>query len=466
MGKTVVDLNIWVDWKDRERLLMGLLSSGSVKDAEVEFRRRDGSVFTASISAQLFDARGERFLLAITRDISDLKRAEQTLRDADRRKDEFLGMLSHELRNPLAPVKNSLYVLDHVEPTGAQARRAKEIASRQVAHMTRIVDDLLDVTRIGQGKIELQYGAVDIAGLARRTAEDYGELMQDRHIALKVEVPPHPVVIRGDETRLNEVLGNLLHNAAKFTHAGGWVTLTVTEDQGKAVVRVRNTGSGIAPDVLPTIFEPFTQGKQALARSEGGLGLGLALVKALVEMHGGSVTASSDGLGKGATFTIALPLDASAARATPAQRDFAGGAEPRRVLVIEDNEDAAETLRVVLELHEHVAEIAYTASDGIEKARAFHPDVVLCDIGLPDLDGYEVARTMRADPELGRVVLIAVSGYAQPEDVAMAKEAGFDAHLAKPPSIDALERVLAEHGRVDGSRRATGASEQGAPPPS
>jgi PAS domain S-box-containing protein len=447
IGKTVVDLNVWVDMEERARLMTSLLSRGLVQNAETAFRRKDGSVFTASISAQLFEANGERFLLAITRDISELKRAEQALRDADRRKDEFLGMLSHELRNPLAPVRNSLYVLDHVEPGGQQARRAKAIANRQIAHMTRIVDDLLDVTRIGRGKIELRCSELDLGALARRTAEDHRALMEDKQIALAVEVQEHPVVVNGDETRLAQVLGNLLHNAAKFTHVGGQVTLGVAEEQGKAVIHVRDTGTGMAPEVLPTIFQPFAQGKQTLARSEGGLGLGLALVKGLVELHGGSVSAASDGLGKGATFTITLPLDVTAAR-VPARPGLGVSASPRRVLVIEDNHDAANSLREVLELDDHVVEVAYSGRDGIEKARAFRPDVVLCDIGLPEMDGYEVARTMRADPDLGRIGLVALSGYAQPEDVAMAKEVGFDAHLAKPPSIDALERALAEVGNA------------------
>jgi PAS domain S-box-containing protein len=443
LGKTVVDLNVWVDLAERDRLMARLLSSGAVQNAEVAFRRKDGSVFTASISAQLFEAKGERFLLAITRDISDLKRAEQALRDADRRKDEFLGVLSHELRNPLAPVRNSLYLLDHVEPTGQRAQRAKAIANRQIAHMTRIVDDLLDVTRIARGKIELRRSELDIAGLVRRTAEDYGDLMRDRHIDLVVEAPKDPVAVNGDETRLAQVLENLLHNAAKFTHAGGRVTLTVAEEQGKAVIRVRDNGTGIAPEVLPTLFEPFAQAKQTLARSEGGLGLGLALVKALVEMHGGSVIAASEGRGRGAAFTIRLPLYVAGAQTMP-REGLARAVVPHRVLVIEDSHDAANILRDVLEFENHVVEVAYSGSDGIEKARAFHPDVVLCDIGLPEMDGYEVARAMRADPDLGQIALIALSGYAQPEDVATAKEAGFDAHLAKPPGIDTLERALAE----------------------
>jgi CheY-like chemotaxis protein len=251
--------------------------------------------------------------------------------------------------------------------------------------------------------------------------------------------------------RLAQAIGNLLQNAAKFTPHGGATFISVQTDstRGEAALTVRDTGSGIQPEMLPRLFHAFSQADSTLDRSKGGLGLGLALVKGLAEMHGGSVSAASDGPGKGAEFTIRLPLGVVAARAIPFQDEVSGGrGARRRVLVVEDNEDAADTLREVLELGEHVVEVAYSGRGGIEKARAFHPDIVLCDIGLPEMDGYEVARAMRADPELGRIALIAVSGYAQPEDVAMAKEAGFDAHLTKPPSIEALERALAETGTV------------------
>ena len=465
IGKTVVDLNVWVDLDERDRNMTRLLTagSGSAQNIETRFRRKDGSVFDASISAQMFEANGERFLLAITRDISDLKRAERSLRDADRRKDDFLGMLSHELRNPLAPVRHSLYILDHTDPAGEQARHAKAVANRQVGHLAHLVDDLLDVTRVARGKIELRRDDLDLGALARRTAEDYRGLMQDRGLEFVVDVPAQPLVVNGDEPRLSQVLGNLLSNAAKFTPAGGRVTLALHVEGGRAVAEVRDTGSGIAPEVLPRIFEPFTQASQTLARSEGGLGLGLALVEGLVQMHGGSVSAASEGPGKGSTFTISLPLGVPAGEAASARRVPGGAASPRRVLVIEDNHDAADILREVLELDGHVVEVAYGGQLGIEKARAFHPDIVLCDIGLPEMDGYEVARAMRADPELRHVALVAVSGYAQPEDVATSMRAGFDAHLAKPPGIEALNRAIAELGS-QGETAVDSRGDAGAPP--
>jgi PAS domain S-box-containing protein len=387
-------------------------------------------------------------------DVTERKRAEAlraseaALREADRQKNEFLAMLSHELRNPLAPIRNSLYILERAAPGGVQARRARAVIDRQLGHMTWLIDDLLDVTRITRGKIRLERECLDLNDLAQRTVEEHRTLFAKSDVRLEVLPSSAEVWVEGDRVRLAQVVGNLLQNAAKFTPRGGRATLSVQADRsrGLAIVTVRDTGAGIRPEMLPRLFRPFTQADVTLDRSKGGLGLGLALVKGLVEMHGGSVTASSGGAGKGAAFTIRLPLDTATARTMPAQHGLGGGAAARRVLVIEDNEDAADTLREVLELDEHVVDVAYTGREGIEKARAFHPDVVLCDIGLPEMDGYEVARAMRADPELGRVALVAVSGYAQPEDVATAREAGFDAHLAKPPSIETLERALTEVG--------------------
>jgi PAS domain S-box-containing protein len=371
-----------------------------------------------------------------------LRSANEQLRDADRRKDEFLGMLSHELRNPLAPIANALYILDRADANGPQARRAREVANRQVAHLTRLVDDLLDVTRIVRGRIELRCAELDLAALVRRTAEDHRALMQERGLELAVEAPPGPVLVNGDETRLAQVLGNLLHNSAKFTPSGGRVALTVAIEGGAAVIRVRDTGAGIEPALLDSVFEPFTQAQQTLARSEGGLGLGLALVKGLVASHGGEVTAASEGPARGAEVVVKLPLGARAAGARPATEAQRGAKRRRRVLVVDDNEDAAETLAELVELFGHEAEVAYDGPSAVAKARTSRPDLVLCDIGLPGMDGYAVARELRADRATG-VQLVAVSGYARPEDVAKAARAGFDSHVAKPLDPEKLERVLA-----------------------
>jgi CheY-like chemotaxis protein/nitrogen-specific signal transduction histidine kinase len=421
-------------------------------------------------------------------DIDDRKRAEiererllAALREADQRKNEFLAMLSHELRNPLAPIRNSLFVLGRATPGGPRATQALAVIDRQVEHMVRLVDDLLDVTRITRGKIRLQCEPMDLSDLVRRVAEDHRVLFAQSGVDLIVDVAPEARVI-GDRTRLTQVVGNLLQNAAKFTPRGGSTTLSLMSEHGaQAILNVRDSGDGIAPAILPRLFTPFTQADTSLDRGKGGLGLGLSLVKSLVEMHGGSVAARSPGPGKGAEFRVTLPLEPNR---TTEGRSSSGplvrGLEPNRtaegrsssgplvrglerwprreamvataaregaslrVLLIEDNGDAAASLRVALEMGAHVVEIAGNGPDGIAKARSFRPDVVVCDIGLPGMDGYEVARAMRADADLSAMLLIALTGYAGPKDVARSREAGFDHHLAKPPDLATLRRLLGQ----------------------
>jgi len=373
--------------------------------------------------------------------------ARLSLEEADRRKNEFLAMLSHELRNPLAPIRNSLYVLERAAPGGEQARRAQEVIDRQVAHMTRLVDDLLDVTRISRGKIQLHREPLELGENVRRAVEDHRSGFTSRGIELEVSVPQDPIPVEGDRTRVAQVIGNLLNNAAKFTPGGGRVRVLVDLDPARsdaARVRVRDTGAGITPEMMPRLFEPFTQADATLDRSQGGLGLGLALVKGLVELHGGTVGAASDGPGQGTEFTIRLPLRRGPA---PVLRGAGSqGAEERatrRVLVIEDNADAASSLQEVLELGNNAVAVAYTGLEGLEKARAFGPDIVFCDIGLPGMDGYQIAQAMRADPDLRSLVLVALTGYAGPEDVSRSREAGFDFHLAKPASLERVEQIVA-----------------------
>jgi len=375
-----------------------------------------------------------------------LRNANLHLAEANQRKTEFLAMLSHELRNPLAPIKNSLYILDRAAPGGEQAARARGVIGRQVDHLTRLVDDLLDVTRISRGKIQLLQELVDVADVARRAAEDHRAAFARGGVELELEVPDRAVWVNGDRVRLSQVIGNLLQNSAKFTDLGGKAVLSLQADRGgrRVVLRVRDSGIGIEPRMLPYVFEPFTQAATTLDRSKGGLGLGLAVVKGLVEMHGGSVTAASEGTGRGTELTIVLPWDPDLA---PHERAEAGahrlGAK-QRILVIEDNLDAAETLRDLLELYQHEVEVAFSGLEGIEKARSFKPHVVLCDIGLPGMDGFAVARAFRSDPELRKATMVALSGYVSPEDLAHSKEAGFDGHVAKPPSMEKLAEALRE----------------------
>jgi two-component system CheB/CheR fusion protein len=370
-------------------------------------------------------------------------RAAEALRESDRRKTEFLATLSHELRNPLAPIRNALWLLDRAEPRGEQAARARQIIQRQVGHLGRLVDDLLDVTRITRGKIHLQRERLDLVDLVARTLEDHKALFAARAVELAGDLGEVPVWLDADPTRLSQVVGNLLQNAAKFTARGGRVEVGVTREPGGTVLlRVRDDGVGIEPALLDRIFEPFTQADDSLHRSGGGLGLGLSLVRGFVELHGGSVVARSEGVGHGAELLVQLPLAPErAAPERPAQPGLS--AVRRRVLLVEDNLDAAETLREVLLAWDHEVEVAHDGWEGLEKARAFRPDVVLCDIGLPLMDGYEVARAIRADQALASTFLVAVTGYALPEDQRRAAEAGFDRHLGKPVAMDLVEEVLA-----------------------
>jgi PAS domain S-box-containing protein len=382
--------------------------------------------------------------LEIARSLAERDRLTGSLREADAHKNDFLAMLSHELRNPLAPIKNSLFILGRVAPDSAQARRAKETIDRQVGHLTKVVDDLLDVTRISRNKIQLQRRSGDLCEVVRSSIDDQRSIFEARGIHLESDLPEEAVPAEVDSTRIGQAIGNLLQNSAKFTESGGLVRVTLARDpeRNQAIIRVSDTGVGLAPSTLAHLFEPFVQADKTLDRSKGGLGLGLALVKGLVEMHGGEVSAYSEGLGKGAEFTLRLPttLPSSEGRGVP---ETASPVGHRRVLIIEDNADAAESLRQVLELNGHGVAVAFSGPEGIEKARDYRPQVVLCDIGLPGMDGFAVARALRAEPEVKGAYLVALSGYAQPEDVQRAAEAGFACHLAKPASIDKLNQILA-----------------------
>jgi len=432
------------DWPLVQQVMGDMLNGNRPRNVSKNRNvRKDGSTIHCEwYNSTVTDSAGKlTSVLSLVLDVTERKHVEQELREANRRKDEFLGMLSHELRNPLAPIRNALFILERAEPSGPQARRAREVAGRQVSHLTRLVDDLLDVTRIVRGKIELRRLPLDLAGVARRAGEDYAALLSERGVDLVSAVPPEPVWIDGDETRLAQAIGNLLQNAAKFTPSGGRVTLSVTTGD-TAEVHVRDTGRGITRELMSHIFDPFVQADQTLDRTDGGLGLGLALVKGLVQLHGGTVAATSDGPGTGADFTIRLPLLRRATRAARVADGETATVGRSRILVVDDNPDAAESLADLVRLFGHDAEVAFDGASAVAKARAGGFDVVLCDIGLPGMSGYEVAKALRADA--GKPVrLIAVSGYAQPEDVQRSMEAGFDAHVAKPPDPARLEALLA-----------------------
>ncbi|MFN3650800.1 MAG: ATP-binding protein [Armatimonadota bacterium] len=381
-------------------------------------------------------------------DLSERQQYEEALRDADRRKDEFLAMLAHELRNPLGAIRNAVGLLQQAEPGSAPFRRGLEVARRQIQHQSQIVDDLLDVSRIRSGKLELRREQLDLTELVRDTAEDFRAEVERRGLALTVALPDEPVSVQGDRTRLAQALGNLLNNASKFTPAGGEVRIELetrpSEKRSEmAEIRVRDTGVGIDPEMLARLFEPFTQADRSLDRSCGGLGLGLSLVRGLVEMHGGQVHGRSAGEGRGAEFTLTLPVSA-APLGEPARRAaVTSNSGSQRVLVVEDLPDAAETLRDLLELAGYTVEVASDGPAALASAAAFRPNVVLCDIGLPGMDGYSVAEELRRRAATAESYLIALTGYGQEADRHRAETAGFNLHLTKPVEPEALYRVLA-----------------------
>jgi signal transduction histidine kinase len=428
-----------------ERPVARALRGEAVHDMEIAVRDMEtGHRWVAVYSAvPIVSTEGRTLVTETIREVTELRKAFEALREADRNKDEYLTMLSHELRNPLAPIRSAVFLLERADPASEGARRAREVIARQVGHLARMVDDLLDVSRLARGRIELRRTRLDLAELVRRVGEDHRLLLSNGGIDLDVDVPDQPVGAEGDATRLAQLLGNLLQNSAKFTPRGGRVTLSLDVEDGWAVIRVRDTGAGIEPSLLGSVFEPFVQAERTLARSRGGLGLGLPLVKGLAELHGGSVRARSEGAGAGAEIEVRLPLVAATVAPAPEHAGAdAAAAAGRRVLVVDDNVDAAESLCDVVAFLGHAVEAVHDGPSAIARVREHHPDVVLCDIGLPGMDGYAVAQAIRAEPDLADVRLVAVSGYAQPEDRARAHRAGFDAHLAKPADPAEIGRLL------------------------
>jgi signal transduction histidine kinase/CheY-like chemotaxis protein len=371
--------------------------------------------------------------------------AAERLEEANRRKDDFLALLGHELRNPLAPIRNAVQVLRLQPGDPGTVQWAGDLLDRQARHMTRLVDDLLDASRIARGKIVLQRERVDIARLVQEIAEDRRAGIGEAGLVLSLETSSGPLLVNGDPTRLAQIVGNLLQNAVKFTDRGGKVTVQVMPDEEQPYARivVRDTGIGIAPELLPRLFEKFVQGDGSMERSRGGLGLGLALVKGLVELHGGEVQAASGGVGQGAEFTVRLPLalDSAAPALPPTPVHLA--ARPLSILIIEDNRDSAQSLQMLLELYGYKVAVAHDGRDGVQAAQRHAPDVVLCDLGLPVMSGYDVAAALRSTPVCASALIIAVSGYGSEADQLRCREAGFNLHMTKPVDLKELQSVLA-----------------------
>ena len=390
------------------------------------------------------------------------RRMTRELRDAIVRRTHFLGMLSHELRNPLGPIGNALHVLDRVAPGSEQAQHARAIVSRQFGQLARLVDDLLDATRLASGKVQVKRAPIDLADVVESTVEDHRSLFARSGVGLDLRIADRPLWVDGDAVRLSQVVGNLLANAAKFANRGGRAEVLVArEAPGTAVVRVRDDGIGIAPDVRARLFEPFAQGADTLDRNRGGLGLGLALAKGLVDLHGGTIAARSDDVGRGAEIVLTLPLlpHHRPRAAGPGGAPVAAAARARRVLVIDDNVDSAEALRDFLVCSGHAVEIASDGAEGLRRAAALSPDVILCDVGLPGMSGYEVAKALRATPG-PHALLVALTGYGSEENRRSALAAGFDAHVVKPVAPEQLAYlVAAAPGRASAPRPAAAPAE-------
>jgi PAS domain S-box-containing protein len=396
--------------------------------------------------APIRDGRGRVVgVVLVFRDITERRAAEQRLYENDRRKDEFLAMLAHELRNPLAPIRNAAHTLTLLGQPDERLRWVSGVIERQVGLITRLVDDLLDVSRITSGKITLQRERVPVAAVIAQAVETARPAAESRHENLAVEVADDAGVVDGDSARLVQAVGNLLDNAIKYSEDGGQVRLTAHADAQEVVIVVRDEGVGIDAELLPHVFDLFTQADRSLERRQGGLGIGLTLVRRLVEMHGGRVEVASEGAGRGSEFTIRLPrlaVDAPAAAARVAAREAPSG-PPRRVLVVDDQPDSTDSLALLLRLHGHEVSTAADGPGAVDEFLRSKPEVVFLDLGLPGMSGYDVARRLRAMPEGRDVRLVAVTGYGTEADRERTRAAGFDLHLAKPVDPHAVEALLA-----------------------
>jgi PAS domain S-box-containing protein len=455
LGHPIMTLAVPDSSDDPLGILERIRQGKRIEHYETRRRTKDGrNIFVSLTVSPIRDAAGRIIGASKTaRDITEQKRLEEELRnrtlqlaEADRRKDEFLAMLGHELRNPLGQIRNAVHIFRLRGPAEPVLQQSRDMIDRQATHMARLIDDLLDVSRIAHGKVSLRKEVLDLVKVVGATAQDYRSGLEAAGLTLDLQLPDQPLWVRGDPTRLAQIVGNLLHNASKFTDSGGCVTVRVTrgESEDTAVIAVRDTGIGMDRETLAEVFETFNQAENGRDRSRGGLGLGLALVKGLVTLHDGSVHAASEGPGHGSEIAFRLPMHRAPEPRKPASRPSAIAERTYRILVIEDNCDAAESMKMLLGLSGHRVETAYTGANGVEAARAFHPQVVLCDIGLPGgMDGYAVARALRQEPTLASLHLIALTGYAQEDDQCCAREAGFNRHMTKPVDFAELQTVLA-----------------------
>ncbi len=434
-------------WHDAEEAIVRdrLLVQGDSGEYEKEYIHKDGSVFPVSLRAwPVLDAGGKAIAMrAFVRDISDRKRVEEALRDADRRKNEFIATLSHELRNPLTPIRNGLQVLRKTSGQGPYAERAQEMMERQVEHLVRLVDDLLDISRVSHGKIELRKEPLDLVAVVDRTVDFNQEMIDAAGVLLRVALPDAPVLVDADPVRLAQIFSNLLNNAVKYTDRGGHIEVAVGRVADEAIVSVADTGVGIPKEMLPQVFDLFVQADRALGRNSGGLGIGLSLVRSLVELHGGEVEAHSEGEARGSRFVVRLPLTTKLeVKARPPQSGPRAAASSRRVLIVDDMPEVADSFAMLLETLGAQVRVAYSGVQGLAASSEFEPELVFLDIGMPGMDGFETARRMRDQPVGRKAVLVALTGWGEDEMLRRVKEAGFNWHLTKPASMGDLEALL------------------------
>ena len=447
-GLNIAQLVVPEQLEQARQMIRRKTAEGGRTVYELDVLAKDGRQLTVEINSRLIHWPGQPpQVQGMARDVTERKRAEEALKEVDRRKDEFLATLAHELRNPLAPLRNALEIMRLAADNPAAVRQARELMERQVQQLARLVDDLLDVSRIMRDTIELRKERVELAAVVARGVETARPVVSAHGHELAVCLSPEPIWLEADVIRLAQVLGNLLTNAAKYTERGGRIWLTAGQEGAEIVLRVRDTGIGIEPTMLPRLFGLFVQAERSLGRSQGGMGVGLALVRKLVGMHGGSVEARSEGLGHGSEFIVRLP---AAARAR--QGDASSGAEGvvpptpparQRVLVVDDNRDAAESLAQMLRLDGHEVWVAHDGRTALNVALGHPPDLAFLDLGMPGMDGYELCRQMRSQPALAGALLVALTGWGQEEDRCRSQEAGFDRHLVKPAEPQSLRRLLA-----------------------
>ncbi len=432
--------NVDQDWKCST-------AAGTPFESEHRIKGKDGTYrWFAARAAPVRDDDGTiRRWCGTAIDIDSQKRAEEALRQSDKRKDEFLGMLAHELRNPLAPIRNALHVMSQPSGDSHAIQQAQEMAERQFGHMTRLIDDLLDISRISQGKVRLQKQPLDLRELLLRTCETWKSFFESSNQELNLSIASQPILVHGDPVRLEQVLSNLLSNANKFTPRGGQVSVELSQSNATSIISIQDNGAGIDEELIPHVFELFVQGDSSLDRTKGGLGIGLTLVQKLVELHTGHVKVTSPGTSQGSTFEVHLPVSqplAQDAASTPAQSST-NGMPSLRVLVVDDNEDSARTMGMMIRLWKHQVEVAFRGDTAIEVTKRYMPHLILLDIGLPTLDGYEVARQINEMATSTKPLIVALTGYGAAEDKARGHNAGFHDYVVKPASPEQIQSILA-----------------------